>query len=187
MPGGRKRRPPEKQSPRRCLLLEVALKAKRLVTFREQLVVDRAVDRVTGGASLADGFMLEDEGASLGSMAPATGVILGRERSPPALDGGTFVWIMAIPATDFAFQHRMMVREVEFATLVEVALKTGLGRLFGIDDRVIGATGFVVNTARAMARLTAHIRRIGTLGLQQRVGGSLKIPGDFFMTLLTSF
>ena len=80
-----------------------------------------------------------------------------------------------------------MVREVEFATLVEVALETGLGRLFWIDDRVIGATGFLVNTARAMARLTAHIRRIGTLGLQQRVGCGLKIPRDFFMTLLTSF
>jgi len=59
--------------------------------------------------------------------------------------------VVAITATDFAFQDRMMVRQIEFAALVEVALETDLGRFFGIDDRVRGATGFVVEAPRPVA------------------------------------
>jgi hypothetical protein len=59
--------------------------------------------------------------------------------------------VVAIAATDFAFQDRVMVRQIEFAALVEVALETNLRRSFGINDRVGGATRFVVSTARSMA------------------------------------
>jgi hypothetical protein len=169
------------------LLLHMAFQTKGLISLGQQFGIDRTVDRMTRGAALTNGLVFEDERAPLRRMALAAGVPFRRQRSSSAFHRRARMRVVAITATDFAFQDRMMVRQIEFATLVEVALETNLWRSFGIDDRVIGATGFVVNAARAMARLTAYIRRIGTLGLQQRVSCRLKTFGNVFMALLTSF
>ena len=141
---------------------------------------------MTRGAALADGLVFEDKRAPLRRVALSAGVPFGCQRSSASFHRRPRMRVVAIAATDFAFQDRVMVRQIEFATLVEVALETDFGRSFGIDDRAGGATGFVVNTARPMAGLAAYIRRIGTLGLQQRVSGCLKTLGNVFMTLLTS-
>ena len=43
------------------LLLHMAFQTKSVITLGQQFRVDGAVDCMAGGASLADGFMLEDE------------------------------------------------------------------------------------------------------------------------------
>jgi len=141
---------------------------------------------MTGCAALTDGLVFEDERAPLRRVTLSAGVPFRRERSSAAFDRRARMRVVAIAATDFAFQDRVMVRQVEFAALVEVALETDLRRPLGIDDCVSGTTGFVVNTARPMARLTAHISRIGALGFQQRVSCCLKTPGNVVVALLTS-
>ena len=137
-------------------------------------------------AALANGLVFEDKRAPLRRVALSAGVPFRGQRGSPAFHRRARMRVVAIAATDFAFQDRVMVRQIEFATLVEVALETNLRRSFGINDRVGGATGFVVSTARPVAGLAAYIRCIGTLGLQQRVSGCLKTLGNVFVTLLTS-
>ena len=168
------------------LLLHVAFQTKGLISLGQQFGIDGTVHRMTRGAALADGLVFEDKRAPLRRVALAAGVPFRCQRGSPAFHRRARMRVVAIAATDFAFQDRVMVRQIEFATLVEVALETNLRRSFGIDDRVRGATGFVVDTARSMAGLTTHISRIGTFGLQQRVSCCLKMLGNVFMALLAS-
>src|SRR5258708_4544331 len=94
------------QPSRSGLLLEVALQAKGLVAFGEQLVIDRAVGVVAGGATFPHSFVLEDEWPPLGGVAAAAGIVELGERGAHASDGRTLVRIMAIAAAQFAFGDR---------------------------------------------------------------------------------
>src|SRR5436190_6735386 len=102
-------------------------------------------------AAFAGGLMLEDERAALGGMTLKTGFIFGGDHRAPCFDGWTLVRIMAVRATDFVFEHRMMGSQLELATLIEVALETGFRGTQRIDNRARGAAGLNVNTSWAMA------------------------------------
>jgi hypothetical protein len=67
------------------------------------------------------------------------------------MDGVTFVRIMAIAATHFAFQDRMMAGQMKLASFIEVTLKTGLRVPARVDDRVASPSAFGVNATRPMA------------------------------------
>ena len=111
----------------RRLLLEMAAQAKRLVARDEQPRVHAAVRIVAGGAALAHGLMLEDEGTRLRDVAAGADLIRRENIGSGALDDRAFMRIMAIDAADLAFEDRMVRRQVELALLVEMALETSLG------------------------------------------------------------
>jgi len=176
------------------LLLEVAFQAKRLVALVEHPLVHRAVGRMAADATLAHGFVLENKRPALRGMALQTGIVVGKELGAAALhalgnicaaalDGVALVRVMAIRATDLAFEHGVMVREKKRGADFGVTLETGRRRLARIDDEnIAAAAGFHVQTARAVAGFAAHVFGVGALGLQPRVRGGLEITSDRFVT-----
>jgi len=110
-------------------------------------------------------------------------------------DRDSFVRLVTICATHFAFEHRMVVRQGERCANFQMTLETRLRRFTRIDDRVRRAAAFHVQTPRSMAGLAAHVR--GLLGsfaafragvahddlfcLQSCVGSSSEIPRDLFV------
>ncbi len=140
----------------RGLLLEMALEAEILIALHQHPLVDGAVNGVAGRATLAHRLVLEYERTSLRSMASAAGVKFGGQRSAAALDHLSLVRVVTIGATDLPFQNRMMIREIELAALVQMALEAGLGGILRVHDRAGLAAGLDVERCRAMARLALN-------------------------------
>ncbi len=91
---------------------------------------------MTGQATLAHGLMLKNKWPALRSVALEASFVLTQESnaaaferllkiSPAAFDRHPYVWIVAISTTDFAFQHRMMMRQLKTCAHLEMALETG--------------------------------------------------------------
>ena len=76
----------DKDSSANALLLEMALQAERVVTFVQHSLVDRAVRRVAGDATLANCFVFKNKRTALRRMTLETCVISVHERDPAALD-----------------------------------------------------------------------------------------------------
>jgi hypothetical protein len=117
-----------------------------------------------------------------------------------AFDRHSLVRVVTIGATHFAFEHRMMVRQLELCPHFQVTLETGLRIFPRVDDRVRRATALDVQTARPVARLAAHVRGLlyscalcltafstalvynfRFCSLQSRVGGRPKVAHDLFV------
>lgn len=134
--------PADKQLARRELLLEVTLQTEVLVALREQFLIHAAMRRVAGGATLANCLMLENERPALGNMAFRARLHFRGQGEPAALDRVALVRVVAIAARDFALQNRMMMRQVETAFHIQVALKTCFRRFAGVQNGIAGAAGF---------------------------------------------
>src|SRR4029077_15643002 len=74
------------------------------------------------------------------------------------LDRDSFVRFMAITAAHLAFQHRMMMWQLERCANLQVTLETSVRRLSRVDDRASSAASLDVQTTGPVARLAAHIR-----------------------------
>ena len=169
------------------LLLEMAPQTEVGISSHEHFLVHRAVDRMTGRAALAHRFVLEDERAALGGVALGAGLVLRHQLCASSFYRRAFVGIMTITATDFSFKNRMVIRQIKFAALIQMALETGFGRFSGIEDRVSSSAALVVQTARPMARLATDVPGILSGSFQTGMGRSFEIPGDARMTLFTAF
>ena len=173
-------------SSRRGLLLEVALQAKRCVALQQHFLVHRTVDSVAGGAAFANGFVLEHKRSMLRGVALGAIVTLrshGCERGRRV----SFVRVMAIGAGHFAFDDRMAMRQIEFPTLVEMALKTYIRRFTGIDNGVVFAAGLIMDAARSMARFTTHLSSGSDWSHQPRMRRRGKIFCNILVTFLAGF
>jgi len=148
---------------------------------------------MTAHATFAHRFVLEDKRTALCSMTLKTGFVLAeqpdapalerlRKIRPPAFDRVAFVRIMAIGAAYFPFEHRMMMRQIEFRLHLQVALETSRRRFARIDDRVRAATAFHVKASRPVTRFAADVLRVVALCLQARMRGRGKIARDRLMT-----
>lgn len=140
----------------RSLLLEMAFETKRCVPLQQHLLVHRTMHRMTSRAAFAHRFVLENEGAMLRRVAFGAIVTLRIHRSERGCCVA-FVRLMAISAGHFAFEHRMMMRQIKFAAFVEVALETGVRRLLRINNGVVRSARLVMNAAGAVARFTADL------------------------------
>ena len=159
--------------------------------------------------------MLVNKRAALLGVALEAGFISAQESKPAGFelllnirrrgfDRDPFVHLVTISATHFAFEHRMVVRQLECRANFQVTLKTGFRRLSWIDDRTCCAAGFNVQTPRAVARLAAQVRGLlyscalcltafsaalvynfRFCSLQSRVGGGAKIAHDLFVAGFT--
>jgi hypothetical protein len=137
------------------LFLKMAFQAKSLVALVQHPLVDRAVRRMTDHTALTHCLVLVHPGAPLRGVALEASLVSAQESKataferllnigPATLDCDTDVWIMAISAAHFAFQHRMMMRQLELCPHFQVTLETSFRRLTRIDDRVRCAAAFNV-------------------------------------------
>ncbi len=138
---------------------------------------------MAGGASFARGLMLEDKRASLSGMALRASFILRSQGSSAPLHGRSFVRIVAVGTTHFSFQNRMMRREIELASFINMALEACLGRFTRIDDRVMSSTRFMVNAARSMAGFTTQVDGVFAFGFEKRMRRGLEVLGDVLVAL----
>ena len=137
------------------LLLEMAFQAERRIAFIQQALVYGPVRRMADRTALAHCLMLVDKRAALLGMTFETGFVSTEESKTAGFKRlldirlGPFcrdplVRIVTIAAAHLAFQHRMMVRQLECGADIQVTLETSLGRLSRIDNRTSSATGFDV-------------------------------------------
>ena len=90
---------------------------------------------VANGATVAQRFMLEDEWAGLFAMTlSATLVHAGHREAASRLHDFVTVRIVALHAIHAVFDDRMVLREIEVAMHIKMALKTNVGIFAGIDD-----------------------------------------------------
>jgi hypothetical protein len=136
--------------------------------------------------------MLVDKWAALRGVTLEAGFVSAQESKPAcserllniraaALDRDSLMRIVTIGATHFAFQHRMVVRQLECRANFQVTLETRFWRLAGVDNRVRRAATFDVQTARPVARLAAHVLCVLSFRLQSRVRRCSEIAHDFFV------
>ena len=163
------------------LLLEVALKAERLVAGLEHFRVHRAMRIVTGGAVVAQRLVLEDERPALGLVAFEAGLVRGGQLGAAAEDRVTLVRIVTLAARYLV--RRMRVWQRKLAAFVQMALEAGFRIARGIDDIVHPAAYVGVNAAGAMAGFATHVLRIVPAGHQLCVGRVLEPAGDILVAL----
>ena len=174
------------------LFLEMAFQAKRCVAFVQQSLVDGAMRRMADHTALAQRLVLVNKWAPLRGVALETSFVSAQESKATALerllnigaaafDRDSLVRVVTIGATHFPFQHRMMVRQLELCPHFQVTLKTGLRIFPRIDDRVRRATALDVQTARPVARLTAHVLCVLSFRLQSRVRRCFEVAHDLFV------
>ena len=103
------------------LFLEMALQAKRRVTFGEQSLVNRAMGGMAHHAPLTHRLVLIDKWAALLRVTLEAGFVSAQKSKATglkpllnvcrgSLSGDPFVRLMAIATAHFAFWHRMVVR-----------------------------------------------------------------------------
>lgn len=148
--------------------------------------------RVAADAAFAQGVVFENKRSFLGEMTLEAGLVLAEQRDAATFyllrksgaapfDGRALVRIMAIGATDLAFQNRMVMRQLELGPHFQVTLETGLRRFLRINDRVRPAAALHVQATRAMARFAAHVLRVVALRFQARVRRRAEIARDRFV------
>ena len=140
---------------------------------------------VTNRAPFSHRLMLEHERPALRGVALSARFVFGGQLRAAAFGRTAFVRIVTIVATDLAIQDRMTVCQVELSALVQVTLKTNLGRPFRIEDSVISPATLIMDAARSMTRFTADVFRIFTSGLETSMLGRLEIAHDIRMTFRT--
>ena len=102
-----------------------------------------------------------------------------------AFDRDALMRVMAIGAAHSAFEHRMVVRQLERCSYFQVALETSLRIFPRIDDGVRRATALDVQTARPVAGLAAHVLGVLSFGHQTRMRSCFEVAHDLFVAGLT--
>jgi hypothetical protein len=137
--------------------------------------------------------MLKDERTPLRNVTFTARLLLGGESRPAANNGLSFMWIVAIGTTDAsascdwfrvgAFENRMSVRQTEFSSLIQMALKADFRGSTGVDNGVMRSTRFVMFAGRSVARLATDIGCVGAFRFEAGMGGSLEPAKNICMAL----
>ena len=175
----------DRDSSRYELLLKVALEAETLVAGDQHSLVDRAVRLVTRRAAFTQRLVLIDKRPELHRVTLAAGLVFRKQRSPSGLHHWTLVRVVAAPATDLAFEHRVMVRQTELPALVQMALKAGFRRFARVDDGVARPARLIVNAAGTVAGLATRVLGVVSRRLQPHVRGGFEIARNRFVALRT--
>ena len=172
--------------------LGVTLDAEIHVTLQEHLCVDGTVRIVADGATLAQSGMLEYVRPRLLSM--TGGAIFVQARNCQSTCGFHDVHAMRVVALDtihFAFENRVMLRQMEFRARFLMALETGCGVVAGIDDEFFEASAAGhdnVLAPRAVAGFTAELAgHVGLFQTHPRVRTGGKHTGNVRMAIRAGF
>ena len=120
--------------------------------------------------------MFKNERPALRGVTLETGLVMAEQHGAAAFHGLRYIGatafhsvtamrVMAIRAAHFAFQDRMMMRQLKTCTHLQVTLETCFRRLSWIDDRPSAAAGFHVQTPRSVARFAAYVLGVFTFCL----------------------
>ena len=159
-----------------------------MIPRSQHLIVDRTVNFMAGLTAFTHRQMLDHKWTALLLVALEAGFIhVGHRSSGPGSCGRT-VRIVAIGAGHMAFQHGMVMREIELGFLFHVAGETHFGVLTGIDNLNTFATArFHVKARGPVTHFAAFdldaFHRNGDL----LVGGELEILDLFGVTHRASF
>ena len=151
------------------LLLEMAFDTKRCVAFIQQALVDGSVRRMADETTLTHCLVLIHKRTTLLRVTLEAGLVFAHERKPTGFerllnicrrtfDGDPFMRLMTIGTTHFAFEHRMVMWQLECRANFQVALKAGFRRLVRIHDGARAAASLHMQTPWSMARFAAHVR-----------------------------
>ena len=182
---------------RRSLLLKMTFQAKRGVAFVQQSLIDGTVGRMADHTTLTQCLVLINPRAPLLGVALKASFVSAQESKPTgfevllnvcrcAFDRDSLVRVVTIGAAHFAFEHRMVVRQLKLCPHFQVTLKTSFRRLARIDNRVRCASARDVQAARAVTRLTANILRVLSFCLQSRVRRCSEIARDFIVACVAT-
>ena len=106
--------------------------------------------------------MFEDERTSLSGMTLEAGVIQVRDFGCPCLDHGAFMRIVTIPTANPSFRQRMVERQIELCSDIQVTLVAGIGRFVRVIDSATRTAGFDMLAAWTVAGFAADIDGIVT-------------------------
>ena len=98
-------------------------------------------------------------------------------------DCGALVRAMTVAATHLAIHHGMAEWEIEFATLIQVALEARLRRVAGIDDRARLTACFHVERGRSVAGFALEIGAVASGGLKFGVCRIMECARELFVAL----
>lgn len=76
----------EKNCPRLGLLLEMAFQTESLIAFSQHALIDRAMRRMTGGATFAHRFVFENKRSALRRMTLRAGLVRAQKRDATTFD-----------------------------------------------------------------------------------------------------
>ena len=144
---------------------------------------------VADGAALSQSFMLENKRPRLFAMAFCAGLILPRHGKPMRrLHYVHAVGIVALGAIHFAFQHGVMLGQIEFRVRLEMTVQARAGIFPGVYDKLPSATSNGdVFAARPMARFASrHSLRVGALEMKSRMRAGRKNACDVCVAVVAS-
>jgi hypothetical protein len=142
---------PDHDPARGGLLLEMALKTENRIALGEHLLIDRTMGMMTGGASLAQGLVLEDMGTALGLVTSDTGVVPGQKGRGAADRGIPPVRFVAGAASEARLKDRVMIGESKLAANVGMAQKATLRVPIGVNQRSRRPATLHMDAGRAVA------------------------------------
>ena len=111
----------------RSLFLEMAAQTERLVARDQHPGIHGPMRVVACSAAFAHRFMAKNKRPELRRVTLGANFILPHQGRAAADDHRALMRIMAVAATDLAFEDGMMGGQVELGLFVEVTLKTHLG------------------------------------------------------------
>ena len=177
---------------RNFLLLEMAFQTERRVALVQQALVNGAVRRMANNTTLPHRLVLIHPRAALLRMTLEAGFVSAQEskaaRFEPllnirlcAFNRDPFVRLVTIAAAHLAFQHRMVMRQLECCANFQMALETGVRRFSRIYNRTRAAASLNVQAPGTVTRFAAHVLCVFSFCLQPSVSGCSEIAHDLFV------
>ena len=124
-----------------ALHLGVTLQAEVRIVLDQELSIDRAMRTMAHDTAFAHRLMLEGKRAGLFAVTlGATFVEPRHGQSTRRLENVKAVRVVALDAVDPAFDHRVVLRQVEFGVSFEMTLEAGGCVLSGIHNELTAAS-----------------------------------------------
>jgi len=158
------------------------------VAFHQHFPIDRPVRGMTDGASLTQGFMLEDKRPGLFAVALGAVLVEPSHRQPPCgfKDVGT-VRIVALNAIHSPLEDSMMLGQTKLGMRLQMAGETRRRVVSGIYDELSASpAGRNMFAARSMAGFAPSFTgQFRILNVHPAMGAGRKAARDVGMAIVT--
>src|SRR6266568_1689514 len=166
----------------------MASQAKVRVACHEHFTVHRAVRVMAHGAAFAQRLVVEDIGPGLLAMTLRAALVMPRHgQTTSRLENISPVRVVALDAIHAAFNHRMMLRQIEFGLGIQMTLKAGSRVFARVDDESsTTASCLDVFASRPVTGLAPGFScQLGAFKVDARMGAGWKNPGDIGVAIVT--
>lgn len=168
-----------------ALDLCMAAQAEVGVVINEHFLINGTVGIVTDGAAFAQGFVLKDKWTGLVLVTLGAALILSSHcQAAFGFENVTAVRVVAVDAIHVTFDDRVMLRQIELALDIEMALKTAVRFFPRVDNESGAAAGTDMFAAGTMAGFAAAHAGHGRISnMQAGVRAGWKFADNFCMTI----